>query len=168
MTIRGRGFYLQEGIWQPVLPTRTISPRQPIASLLTQWNLVLAAARRSAPEAEQALAKLYDTYWKPIYAYVRRRGYSAPEAEDLTQSYFVRLLEKNFLRDAKSERGKIETFLLASLKNFLANEWDRAHAQKRGGQHQIVSLDEITSSGNTCPSTCIRRLRKNNLNVNGR
>jgi DNA-directed RNA polymerase specialized sigma24 family protein len=99
----------------------------------TQWSLALAAGRRSTPEAEQALAKLCGAYWPPIYAYLRRRGYLAPEAEDLTQSFFVRLLEKNRLRDASPERGKFRSFLLASLKHFLANEWDRAKARKRGG-----------------------------------
>ena len=75
----------------------------------TQWSLVLAAGRRSTPDAEQALAKLCGAYWPPIYAYLRRRGYLAPEAEDLTQSFFVRLLEKNDLRDASPERGKFRS-----------------------------------------------------------
>jgi sigma-70-like protein len=93
----------------------------------TQWSLALAAGQRSTPEAEQALAKLCGAYWPPIYAYLRRRGYLAPEAEDLTQSFFVRLLEKNHLRDASPERGKFRSFLLASLKHFLANEWIFQH-----------------------------------------
>ncbi len=114
----------------------------------TQWSLVLAAGRRSTPEAEEALAKLCAAYWPPIYAYLRRRGYSAQEAEDLTQSFFVRLLEKDYLRDARRERGKFRSFLLASLKHFLANEWDRAQAKKRGGQFQFISLEEITSQEN--------------------
>lgn len=106
---------------------------------------MLAAGRRSTPEAEQALATLLSSYWSPIYAYLRRRGYPPPEAEDLTQSFFVRLLEKNYLRAARRERGKFRSFLLASLKHFLANEWDRAQAQKRGGQLQFISLEEIAS-----------------------
>lgn len=118
----------------------------------TQWSLVLAAGRRSAPEAEQALAKLCGAYWPPIYAYLRRRGYSAPEAEDLTQSFFVRLLEKNYLQDACPERGKFRSFLLTSLKHFLANEWDRAQARKRGGQYQFISLEEIASQENWRPT----------------
>lgn len=117
----------------------------------TQWSLVLAAGRRSTPEAEQALAELCGAYWPPIYAYLRRRGYPAPEAEDLTQSFFVRLLEKNYLRDARRERGKFRSFLLASLKHFLANEWDRAQAQKRGGQLQFISLEEIASQESRRP-----------------
>jgi len=114
----------------------------------TQWSLVLAAGQRSTPEAEQALAKLCGAYWPPIYAYLRRRGYSTPEAEDLTQSFFVRLLEKNYLRDANPERGKFRSFLLASLKHFLANEWDRAQARKRGGQFQFIGLEEIAAQEN--------------------
>jgi RNA polymerase sigma-70 factor (ECF subfamily) len=114
----------------------------------TQWSLVLAAGRRSTPEAEQALAKLLSAYWPPIYAYLRRKGYPAPEAEDLTQSFFLRLLEKDYLRDARRERGKFRSFLLTSLKHFLANEWDRAQAQKRGGQFQLISLEEIALQEN--------------------
>ncbi len=117
----------------------------------TQWSLVLAAGRRSTPEAEQALAELCGAYWPPIYAYLRRRGYPAPEAEDLTQSFFVRLLEKNYLRDARRERGKFRSFLLTSLKHFLANEWDRAQARKRGGQLQFISLEEIASQESMRP-----------------
>lgn len=112
---------------------------------------MLAAGRRSTPEAEQALGKLLSAYWPPIYAFLRRRGYPAPEAEDLTQSFFVRLLEKNYLRDARRERGKFRSFLLTSLKHFLANEWDRAKARKRGGQFQLISLEEIASQENMRP-----------------
>lgn len=112
---------------------------------------MLAAGRRSTPEGEQALATLCGAYWSPIYAYLRRRGYSSPEAEDLTQSFFVRLLEKNYLRDASPERGKFRSFLLASFKHFLANEWDRAQARKRGGQFQFISLESIASQEDRYP-----------------
>ena len=117
----------------------------------TEWSLVLAAGHRSTPEAEQALAKLCATYWPPIYAYLRRKGYSTTESEDLTQSFFARMLEKNYFQDASRERGTFRSFLLTSLKNFLANEWDRARAQKRGGRFQIISLEEISSSESPCP-----------------
>lgn len=117
----------------------------------TQWSLVLAAGQRATPEAEQALAQLCGAYWAPIYAYLRRRGYSAPEAEDLTQSFFVRLMEKNYLQEARRERGRFRSFLLASLKHFLANEWDRAQARKRGGRLQFISLEEIPLSESRCP-----------------
>ena len=113
----------------------------------TQWSLVLAAGRRSTPDAEQALAKLCGAYWPPIYAHLRRRGYLAPEAEDLTQSFFVRLLEKNHLRDASLSAASFDRFCLRRSNIFLANEWDRAKARKRGGQFQFISLEEIPSQG---------------------
>jgi RNA polymerase sigma factor (sigma-70 family) len=122
----------------------TDSTREPAGFLAsTEWNLALAVVRGSTAEAEQALAKLCGEYWAQIYAYLRRKGYSVPESEDLTQSFFLRMLEKNFLQEASPERGRFRSFLLAALNHFLANEWDRARAQKRGGQHQIISLEEI-------------------------
>src|SRR5262249_47164397 len=92
----------------------------------TQWSLVLAAGQQSTPESEDALATLCAAYWPPLYAYIRRRGYAVTEAQDLTQAFFARLLEKNYLRDAKREKGKFRSFLLSALNHFLANEWDRA------------------------------------------
>jgi RNA polymerase sigma-70 factor (ECF subfamily) len=112
----------------------------------TEWSLALAVARGSTAEAEEALAKLCGAYWSQIYVYLRRKGYSVPESEDLTQSFFVRMLEKNFLQEADPGRGRFRSFLLSALKHFLANEWDRERAQKRGGRHQIISLEEIASS----------------------
>jgi RNA polymerase sigma-70 factor (ECF subfamily) len=84
---------------------------------------------------------LCERYWYPLYAYVRRRGYDQHQAQDLTQSFFVRLLEKGTLAAASPERGRFRTFLLTVLKHFLANEWDREHAQKRGGDRQRLALD---------------------------
>ena len=106
----------------------------------TRWSLVLAANRDSSPDRDNALAFLCTTYWHPLYAYVRRRGYSAADAEDLTQEFFARLLEKDSLRTASRDRGRFRSFLLASIKHFLANEWDRANAKKRGGGAFHVSL----------------------------
>jgi RNA polymerase sigma-70 factor (ECF subfamily) len=103
--------------------------------------VVLAAGRGASPQAARALEELCRTYWYPLYAYVRRRGYDSHEAEDLTQEFFARLLAKNYLADVDREKGKFRSFLLASLKHFLANEWDRAQAKKRGGSHTHVSLD---------------------------
>lgn len=80
-------------------------------------------------------------YWYPLYAYVRRRGYSREDAEDLTQGFFTRFLERNYLDGLSSEKGRFRAFLLASLKNFLANEWHKAHRQKRGGNLTALSLD---------------------------
>lgn len=107
----------------------------------TRWTVVLAAGRRSTPQTDQALEELCRTYWYPLYAYVRRRGYAHEDAEDLVQAFFARLLEKNFLEGVNSEKGKFRAFLLASLKHFLANEWDRANRQKRGGGVKAIPLD---------------------------
>ena len=107
----------------------------------THWTVVLAAGRSSTPQADHALEELCRSYWYPLYAYVRRRGYTHEDAEDLTQGFFARFLEKNYLEGLTSEKGRFRAFLLASLKHFLANEWDRAHRQKRGGAAAPLSLD---------------------------
>ena len=107
----------------------------------THWTVVLAAGRKSTPQADVALEELCRTYWYPLYGYVRRHGHSREDAEDLTQAFFARFLEKNYLEGLGSEKGKFRAFLLASLKHFLANEWDRASRQKRGGGVTTLSLD---------------------------
>ncbi len=107
----------------------------------TRWTVVLAAGNPSAPQAGVALEELCRTYWYPLYAYVRRHGHSREDAEDLTQAFFARLLEKNYLEGLTSDKGKFRAFLLVALKRFLANEWDRAHRQKRGGGQTPLSLD---------------------------
>jgi RNA polymerase sigma-70 factor (ECF subfamily) len=112
----------------------------------TRWTLVLSAARASeTPRAAAALAELCAIYWYPLYAYVRRRNFDVHEAEDLTQEFFARLLEKNYLADVDRRKGKFRAFLLAALKHFLANQWRRTHAQKRGGTRIILSLDANTA-----------------------
>jgi RNA polymerase sigma-70 factor (ECF subfamily) len=103
--------------------------------------MVLAAGGRPTPQAEQALADLCRTYWYPLYAYARRRGYSKPDAEDLTQGFFARFLERNYLDGLSSDKGRFRAFLLAAMKHFLANEWDRAGRLKRGGGEAPLSLD---------------------------
>lgn len=105
--------------------------------------MVLAAGRRSSPESREALETLCRAYWLPLYGFVRRQGFSAPEAQDLTQEFFVRLLEKNYLAAVGREKGKFRSFLLAAMKHFLANERDRARAQKRGGGKSLVSLESL-------------------------
>lgn len=107
----------------------------------THWTVVLAAGCRSTPQADVALEELCRTYWYPLYAYIRRRGHSTEDAEDLAQAFFARLLEKNYLEGLSSEKGKFRAFLLAALKHFLANEWDRANRQKRGGGATTLSLN---------------------------
>jgi RNA polymerase sigma-70 factor (ECF subfamily) len=107
----------------------------------TRWTVVVAAGRKSDTQARQALEELCRTYWYPLYAYVRRQGHSKENAEDLTQAFFARFLEKNYLAGLDRERGKFRAFLLASLKHFLANEWDKSQRQKRGGGATLLSLD---------------------------
>jgi RNA polymerase sigma factor (sigma-70 family) len=99
-------------------------------------------AGTDSPQAHQALETLCRNYWYPLYAYVRRQGHSAHDAQDLTQAFFARLLEKNYLADVQREKGRFRSFLLASLKHFLANEWDREQALKRGGGKRLIALDE--------------------------
>ena len=106
---------------------------------------MLAAGQRQTPESSRALEELCQGYWYPLYAYVRRRGLSREDAEDAVQSFFARLLAKDFLKDLAADKGKFRAFLLASLKNFLANEWDKARAQKRGGGIAPLSLDWQTA-----------------------
>lgn len=107
----------------------------------THWSIVLAAAHDSRPDAQAALATLCETYWYPLYAYVRRLGYKAEDAQDLTQGFFAALLEKQYVKAADRERGRFRSFLLTALKRFLSKEYDRAHAQKRGGKARPIALD---------------------------
>src|SRR3954454_2664287 len=107
----------------------------------TLWTLVLHAGRDEPAQARAALARLCQAYWDPLYSFLRRRGYPPHDAEDLTQAFFARLLEKRGLGRVDPEQGRFRTFLLASLKNFLANDWDRSQALKRGGGQTILALD---------------------------
>jgi RNA polymerase sigma-70 factor (ECF subfamily) len=110
----------------------------------TRWSVVLAAAQgKRTPAAATAMEELCRAYWYPLYAFIRRRGYESHEAEDLAQGFFARLLEKRALQDVDPQKGKFRAFLLAALKHFLANERDRAQAQKRGGAHTLLQLDSL-------------------------
>src|SRR5271156_2635525 len=109
----------------------------------TRWTLVVAAGDPGRKEARSALVTLCENYWYPLYAYLRRRGYSADEAQDLTQEFFVRVLEGRYLDRADPEKGRFRSFILTSLKFFVADEADRDRARKRGGG-MVVSL-EISS-----------------------
>src|SRR5688572_11546553 len=108
----------------------------------THWSVVLRAGETQAPDASAALNQLCVTYWYPVYAYVRRGGHSPEDAQDLTQDFFARLLEKKYLKLATQERGRFRSFLLKSLQHFLVNDWVRGQAQKRGGGQKPFSLDE--------------------------
>jgi RNA polymerase sigma-70 factor (ECF subfamily) len=121
-------------------------PRRPSFES-THWSLVLAAADREAPWADEALAALCASYWYPLYAFIRRRGHDPDRAADLTQGFFARLLEKEFLRSVDPSRGRFRAFLLAACKNFLANEHDQEHARKRGGGRSPVSIDLRDAEG---------------------
>jgi RNA polymerase sigma-70 factor (ECF subfamily) len=112
-----------------------------MAFVTTHWSVVLSARDKSSPQSAAALEKLCRAYWYPLYAHVRWLGNSPHDAEDLTQEFFARLLEKNYLEAAERERGRFRTFLLMALKRFLANEWDRARARKRGGGLALAPLD---------------------------
>ncbi len=120
-------------------------PSEQSGFVTTQWSVVLRAAQPADSTAQAALESLSRRYWFPLYAFARRRVSTIHEAQDLTQEFFLRLLETNLLAAASPERGRFRNFLLASLKNFLANEWDRATAQKRGGGRKRLSLDWETA-----------------------
>lgn len=107
----------------------------------THWSVVLAAGNREDGSSSRALEQLCRAYWPPLYAYVQRRVDSTHEAQDLTQAFFKRLLEKDYLADADPERGRFRAFLITAFKHFLANEWDRQAALKRGGGMRRFSLD---------------------------
>lgn len=110
----------------------------------TSWSVLQRAAAGSSTDAREALSRLCETYWPPVYAFIRRRGHSPTDAEDLTQSYFARFFEKRYLLDFRPEVGRFRTFLRASVAHFLANEWDRSRALKRGGGRVLLSLDAAT------------------------
>ena len=111
----------------------------------THWSVVLAAGRDDSPQATEALEKLCHAYWYPLYAYIRRQSYDFHDAEDLTQAYFERLLEKKYLGQIDCEKGKFRSFLLASLKHFLSDQRDHQRAAKRGGGKVLLSLDAETA-----------------------
>lgn len=118
-------------------PPRSAAP----VFVTTRWSVVLSAQAGDSPEAARALEQLCGAYWFPLYAHVRRLGHSPADAEDLTQAFFARLLANDGFGVADRERGRFRSFLLGSFKHFLANEWDKARAQKRGGHLQIIPLD---------------------------
>jgi len=112
----------------------------------THWSIVESARKGEAEPAAQALAQLCSCYWYPLYSFVRRRGLNHHDAEDLTQSFFHRLLDRNFLQAVDYRKGRFRTFLLMALERFMANEWRRARALKRGGQVSLVSMNEAAAN----------------------
>ena len=107
----------------------------------TRWSLVFAARSGHSPDSREALEALCKAYWFPLYAFIRRQGYGADEAGDLTQGYFARLVEHRDLRDVRPDLGRFRSFLLVSVKHFLSNELDRQRARKRAPERPLLSLD---------------------------
>jgi RNA polymerase sigma factor (sigma-70 family) len=121
----------------------SFSPSRGFAT--TRWTLVVAAGREAAPGSREALSELCELYWPPLYSYARRQGNSVEQAQDLTQAFFARFLEKHDVQAADPRRGKFRSFLLTSFKHFLANEYDRERAKKRGGSQVLIALDVETA-----------------------
>jgi RNA polymerase sigma factor (sigma-70 family) len=109
--------------------------------LTTRWSVVLAARDKASPGSTEALDTLCRTYWHPLYAFIRGSGQTPEDAQDLTQEFFARLLAKDYLQAVVPEKGRFRTFLRMALKRFLANEWDRVRAQKRGGGQTLLPFD---------------------------
>lgn len=111
----------------------------------THWSVIVRAGDSQSAEATSAMERLCRTYWYPLYAFVRRKGYGHEDASDLTQGFFARLLDKRPLRSLDGSRGKFRTYLLAFMSNFLVNEWEKTQAQRRGGGEKALSLDEAAA-----------------------
>jgi RNA polymerase sigma factor (sigma-70 family) len=122
-------------------------PSQPGAGVFatTHWSVVVQAGNSKSPEATAAMERLCQTYWYPLYVFVRRKGHSHEDASDLTQAFFAKFLEKRYLKSVDANLGRFRTFLLTSMGHFLANEWDKSQAQKRGGGVRVISLDDATA-----------------------
>ncbi|HTV38932.1 MAG TPA: sigma-70 family RNA polymerase sigma factor [Candidatus Sulfotelmatobacter sp.] len=123
-----------------VSSSQTASPQRRLF-VTTQWSIVLKAGHGDTTHASEALERLCRTYWYPIYACVRRRGHSPEDAQDLAQSFFLRLLEQQSLANANPELGRFRSFLLGALNHFLIDEWKKARTQRRGGGRPLLSLD---------------------------
>ena len=111
----------------------------------TRWSVVLAATGTPSPASAAALEAICHAYWYPLYSYVRRCGQSPHDAQDLTQEFFCRLFEKRWLDSADGKKGKLRIYLITALKNFMANEWRKASAQRRGGGQALVQFDTTTA-----------------------
>jgi RNA polymerase sigma-70 factor (ECF subfamily) len=116
----------------------------------TRWSVVLAAKKREQPESVEALETLCRNYWYPLYVFVRSSGWGPADAEDLTQEFFARLLEKNYLRVVEPQKGRFRTFLRFALKRFLAKEWDRIGAAKRGSGRRPIAFDAALAEERFC------------------
>jgi RNA polymerase sigma-70 factor (ECF subfamily) len=147
-TLMTNGAEMASWRWRKRISPVSESDQKPIADpvfVSTHWSVVLRANQSDSPDALAALTELCRSYWFPLYAYARRQGCDVHTAQDLTQGFFSKLLEKNYLSVADRRRGRFRWFLLTAFKCFLANEWDRSQAQKRGGGQQIVSFDAMSA-----------------------
>lgn len=141
---QGRDSSLRMGATVPVVVQWAHSTMpQNSAFRTTSWSLILAASADPTADSRQALTTLCQTYWNPVYTFIRRHGHDADQTQDLTQEFFARLIEKNYLDDADRRRGRFRSFLLTCVKHFLANEWDRERALKRGGGQIPVPIDVV-------------------------
>jgi RNA polymerase sigma factor (sigma-70 family) len=113
----------------------------------THWSTVITAGPNDSEAASAAMARLCQTYWQPLFLYIRRLGHGPEDAQDLTQEFFARLLAKDYLKAVDRAKGKFRSFLLTAVKRFLANEWDRANRQKRGGGMEVLSLESEDFGG---------------------
>ncbi len=120
----------------------------------THWSAVLAAGQPGSPRAAAAMEELCRTYWYPLYAYIRRRGYQVEEAQDLTQEFFAEMLENHWLKSADPQRGRFRSFLLGAMNHFLAKDWRDAHRLKRGGSKPLVSLDDTAERRYVSEAAC--------------
>ena len=158
-----QNFAHDPGMSPPEQPSE--GPGQAGIFATTHWSVVVQAGDSQSPEAAGALEKLCQTYWYPLYAFVRRKGHSHEDASDLTQAYFAKFLEKRYLKSVDADLGKFRTFLLTSMTHFLANEWDKSQAQKRGGGQRLISFDDASAEGryrlepveHTTPETLFER-----------
>lgn len=123
----------------------SVRPREWFAS--THWSVVLAAKNGDAPRASEAFEQLCRTYWPPLYAFIRREGHDEADAKDLTQEFFLKLIERDYLQHLKHQRGRFRSFMLTLLKNFLSEQRGRAAAQKRGGGKALLPLEAIGEAG---------------------
>lgn len=129
-------------------PPNEASPRRRGGRFATtRWSVVLAAGTETSARSSEALAHLCDTYWHPVYAFIRRQGYSADDGADLTQAFFALVLEKNYFHAADPTRGRFRAFLCTAVRHFLSNERDRARTLKRGGQQPHVGFEIETAEG---------------------
>ena len=120
---------------------RRVTSARPAVFVATHWSVVLAAKDKTSPQSEQALETLCRIYWRPLYVFLRRQGQRPHDAQDLVPEFFARLLRKDYLQAVEPARGRFRTFLIMALKRFLANEWDRSRAEKRGGGQVPLPLD---------------------------